>query len=88
MVSDQKGASTWKGAPKNDIVRNALNSDWLGTCRLGLQTIIKCLAIKSHYDVVIKVSFNKNQGLESKDAKKDPEMSANIAKVTRISRAS
>ena len=27
MVSDPKGASTWKSAPKNDIVRNALNSD-------------------------------------------------------------
>ena len=29
MVSDRKGASTWKSAPKNDKVRNALNSDWL-----------------------------------------------------------
>ena len=29
----------------------------LGTCRLSLQTIIKCLAMKSHYDVVILVSF-------------------------------
>ena len=27
---------------------------------------------------------NKNQDLERKEAKKDPEMSANIAKVTRI----
>ena len=27
---------------------------------------------------------NKNQDLEKKEAKKDPEMSANIAKVTRI----
>ena len=24
-----KGASTWKSALQNDIVRNALNSDWL-----------------------------------------------------------
>ena len=24
-----KGASVWKSALKNDIVRNALNSDWL-----------------------------------------------------------
>ena len=24
-----KGASAWKSALKNDIVRNALNSDWL-----------------------------------------------------------
>ena len=24
-----KGASAWKSAPKNDIVWNALNSDWL-----------------------------------------------------------
>ena len=24
-----KGASSWKSPPKNDIVRNALNSDWL-----------------------------------------------------------
>ena len=24
-----KGASAWKSAPKNDIVLNALNSDWL-----------------------------------------------------------
>ena len=30
MVSDiSKGASAWKIALKNDIVRNALNSDWL-----------------------------------------------------------
>ena len=31
---------------------------------------------------------NKNQDLEKKEAKKDPEMSANIAKVTRIFLAS
>ena len=31
---------------------------------------------------------NKNQDLEEKEAKKDPEMSANIAKITRIFLAS
>ena len=31
-----------------------------------------------------RLALNKNQDLESKDAKKNPEMSANIAKVTRF----
>ena len=58
MVSDRKGRAhgnnTTSGTPQILI---GWKQDRLGTCRLSLQTIIKCLAIKSHYDVVITVSF-------------------------------
>ena len=63
-----KGVSAWTSALNNDIVRDALNSDWLekkdrlGACRLSAALACKplskqCLAIKSHYDAVITMSY-------------------------------
>ena len=52
------------------------------------EIIEKKLCKKITYKYRKNNKSNKNQDLEKKEAKKDPEMSANIAKVTRIFLAS